>query len=179
MIQSKKPILGFSAHSGTGKTTLIEKLIPELLAINIPIALIKHSHHQFDIDQPGKDSYRLRKAGAVQTLVASKNRWALMVETPNSSNEPNLADLVRQIDCKHIKLILVEGFKHESITKIALHRKSHKQDLSFLSDPNIIAIATDDQTLDTTLKHTHSKQMLDINNVIEIRDFIKQHIEDC
>jgi molybdopterin-guanine dinucleotide biosynthesis protein MobB len=181
MIQSKKPILGFSAHSGTGKTTLIEKLIPKLAEINIPIALIKHSHHQFDIDKPGKDSYRLRKAGAIQTLVASKNRWALMVETPNASNEPNLSDLISRIDCNNIELIVVEGFKHEAITKIALHRKGHSQDLNFLSDPDIIAIATDDDSLDLSLisdslDPNYSKHKLDINNIDDIRDFIKHYI---
>jgi molybdopterin-guanine dinucleotide biosynthesis adapter protein len=177
MLQSKKPILGFSAHSGTGKTTLIEKLIPQLLASNIRVALIKHSHHNFDIDTPGKDSYRLRKAGAAQTLVASKNRWALMVETPQKKNEPDLAELINQIDDKKIDLILVEGFKHEAINKIALHRKDHIQSLSFLSDPNIIAIATDDKRLNSTLKQQPAKQNLDINNIIEIGDFISKYLK--
>ena len=177
MIQSKKPILGFSAHSGTGKTTLIEKLIPQLLAANIRVALIKHTHHNFDIDQPGKDSYRLRKAGAVQTLVASKNRWALMVETPQQQDEPDLTQLIKQINSDNINLILVEGFKHEAINKIALHRKDHAQSLSFLSDPNIIAIATDDEALDSILKPESSTPYLDINNIIEIADFINKHLK--
>lgn len=181
MIQSIKPILGFSAHSGTGKTTLIEKLIPQLLAFNIRVALIKHSHHNFDIDQPGKDSYRLRKAGAAQTLVASKKRWALMVETAQKKGEPDLAELIGKIDYKSIDLILVEGFKHEAINKIALHRKSHTRSLDFLSDPNIIAIATDDETLDLTLKQESLKQnspiqTLDINNIKEIGDFIAKYL---
>jgi len=178
MIQSKKPILGFSAHSGTGKTTLIEKLIPQLLAANIRVALIKHTHHNFDIDAPGKDSYRLRKAGAAQTLVASKNRWALMVETPNEKDEPDLSELVNHINTDKIDLLLVEGFKHEAINKIALHRKDHAQSLSFLSDPNIIAIATDDKMLNSTLNHEPSKQNLDINNVVEITDFIANYLQN-
>jgi len=176
MIQSKKPILGFSAHSGTGKTTLIEKLIPQLLENNIRIALIKHSHHDFDIDQPGKDSYRLRKAGAKQTIVASKKRWALMVETPQEKSEPDLSELINQIDYNTIDLILVEGFKHEAINKIALHRKNHAQSLSFLSDPNVIAIATDDETLVTPTKQNSSNPKLNINNIDEICHFISKYL---
>jgi len=178
MIQSKKPILGFSAHSGTGKTTLIEKLIPQLLENNIRIALIKHSHHDFDIDQPGKDSYRLRKAGAKQTIVASKNRWALMVETPQKKNEPDLSELISNIDYKNIDLILVEGFKHEAINKIALHRQNHAQSLSFLSDPNVIAIATDDETLVTPVTNNVPTPKLNINNIIEICDFISNYLNN-
>ncbi len=170
MIQAIKPILGFSAHSGTGKTTLIEKLIPQLKAVDIRIALIKHTHHQFDIDRPGKDSYRLRKAGAVQTLVASKNRWALMVETPQNSNEPDLSELIKQINFQSIDLLLVEGFKHEPIKKIALYRNNHSKNLDFLDDPNIIVVATDNHQIDTG----HLPK-LDINNIIEIRDFIVQY----
>ena len=117
------PLLGIAAYSGTGKTTLLEKLIPALRQSNMQIALVKHTHHEkFDIDQPGKDSYRLRKAGAEQVLVASAKRWALMVEHPaehiQKNPEPDLSSLLTHLDLEHIDLILVEGFKHEKISKI-------------------------------------------------------------
>jgi molybdopterin-guanine dinucleotide biosynthesis protein MobB len=119
------PLLGFAAYSGTGKTTLLEQLIPELNQANIRVAMVKHTHHEkFDIDKPGKDSYRLRKAGAEQMLVASAKRWALMVEHPAQAtlNEPDLFELLPHLDLSKADLILVEGFKHENISKIELHR---------------------------------------------------------
>ncbi len=121
------PLLGFAAFSGTGKTTLLEQLIPELNQANIHIAMVKHTHHEkFDIDKPGKDSYRLRKAGADQILVASANRWALMVEHSQAYRkqhpEPELFNLLPHLNLKQADLILVEGFKHEQISKIELHR---------------------------------------------------------
>ena len=174
------PLLGFAAFSGTGKTTLLEQLIPELNQANIRIAMVKHTHHEkFDIDKPGKDSYRLRKAGAEQMLVASARRWALMVEQPlqDRTAEPDLFELLAHLDLKKTDLILVEGFKHESISKIELHRPALGKPLLYPDDPDIIAIATDQS-------HFHDKNgqrvhpdtilcpILDINNISEITDFI-------
>ena len=104
-----KPVLGFAAFSGTGKTTLLEKLIPQLTEQGIRIGMLKHAHHEFDIDTPGKDSYRLRKAGARQMLIASSRRQALMIdfETPR---EPRLDELITRLDLENIDLVLVEGF---------------------------------------------------------------------
>ena len=118
------PVLGFAAFSGTGKTTLLEKLIPELNQVNIRVAMVKHTHHEkFDIDKPGKDSYRLRKAGAQQMLVASSRLWALMVQEPDPEKpEPVLSELLPHLDLDRVDLILVEGFKHENISKIEIHR---------------------------------------------------------
>ena len=179
------PLLGFAAFSGTGKTTLLEQLIPELNQANIRIAMVKHTHHEkFDIDQPGKDSYRLRKAGAEQMLVASAKRWALMVEQPfqETRTEPDLFELLSHLDLKKTDLILVEGFKHESISKIELHRPTLGKPLLYPDDPNIIAIATDQAHLQSNpIQSSHGQPtypddiqcpILDINNITEIAVFI-------
>lgn len=144
-------LLGFSAWSGTGKTTLLKKLIPALREKGIRLAVIKHAHHRFDIDHPGKDSYELRKAGADQMIIASANRWALMVDKP-TPEEPVLADLVGKLDLASLDLVLVEGFKRETIPKIELHRPSLGKPLVFPEDANIIAVITDEpERLNTEL----------------------------
>ncbi len=163
------PLLGFAAFSGTGKTTLLEQLIPELNHANIRVAMVKHTHHEkFDIDKPGKDSYRLRKAGAEQMLVASANRWALMVEHPeqDKADEPDLFSLLPKLDLAKIDLVLVEGFKHEIINKIELHRPALGNPLLYPNDSSIIAVATDQK-----LNETHCP-LLNMNNIDEIKQFI-------
>ena len=107
----KLPVLGFCGFSGAGKTTLLTKLIPALKAQDIRASVIKHAHHTFDVDQPGKDSYKLREAGSAQTLIASSQRWALMTETPTIEREPDLKYLLTQIDSQLADIVLVEGFK--------------------------------------------------------------------
>ncbi|BCM25923.1 molybdopterin-guanine dinucleotide biosynthesis protein B [Methyloradius palustris] len=166
------PLLGFSAYgSGIGKTTLLTKLIPELVAQGIRVSVIKHAHHSFDIDHPGKDSYRLREAGAVQTLVASGERWALMTELKHLKDhvesEPVLAELVQQIDPALVDVVLVEGFKDAPISKIEVHRPSLNMPLLANHDANIIAIASD-EIIETSLP------LLDLNNISEIAAFIRQ-----
>src|SRR5690606_35869045 len=110
------PVLGFAAYSGTGKTSLLVRLLPLLNEKGIRVGVIKHAHHTFDIDHEGKDSYELRKAGARQMLVGSDKRWALIAET--ESNKNRLADFIGKLDHEFLDLILVEGFKPESIPKI-------------------------------------------------------------
>lgn len=176
MIKSPKPILGFAAYSGTGKTTLLEKLIPLLIAKGISVSLIKHTHHEFDIDTPGKDSYRLRKAGAAQTLVASSKRWALMVEEENPKNDPSLSELLNHLDYSKTDLVLVEGFKHESIKKIELHRPALNKPLIALEDPNIIAIASDIPELMRISESAIDCPILDINHPEQIAQFINEYI---
>ena len=137
------PVVAISAWSGTGKTTLLKKLIPALCARGLRPGLIKHSHHNMDIDTPGKDSYELRKAGAAQTMVASPQRWALMTETPDEA-PLNLAYLVSRMDHSTLDLVLVEGFKHEAVPKILLFRSDAGHDLSELTlDEHVIAVASD------------------------------------
>lgn len=160
-------MLGIVAFSGTGKTTLLKQLIPILKARGLHLALIKHTHHQFDIDTPGKDSYELRQAGAEQVMVASRRRWALMVETPNQYDDPPLESLIDHLDTKALDLILVEGFKHAAVPKIELHRPTLKQPLLFPEDPDIIAIASD-----APLPHQTDLPVLALNNPETIADFV-------
>lgn len=152
------PLLAFAAWSGTGKTTLLKKLIPALCARGIRPGLIKHTHHDMDVDKPGKDSYELRKAGAAQTIVASQQRWALMTETPDEE-ELDLHFLASRMDTSKLDLILVEGFKHEEIAKIVLFRDGagHRPE-ELVIDRHVIAVASDvSLNLDVAL--------LDINDV--------------
>jgi len=175
------PLLGFAAYSGTGKTTLLEQLLPELNQANVRVAMVKHTHHdKFDIDKPGKDSYRLRKAGAQQMLVASAKRWALMVEQPvqDEYNDPDLYELLPHLDLSKIDLILVEGFKHERISKIELHRPDLKKPLLYPDDNNIIAIASDKKNLGSQNNQEIQCPLLDLNNIAEITSFIIQILQD-
>jgi len=163
------PVIGFVAYSGTGKTTLLLKIIPLIKQQNLRLGMIKHTHHTFDVDQPGKDSYRLRHAGADQMLVASRHRWALMAETPDYQ-EPQLNELLQHLDQKNLDLILVEGFKHENFPKIEVHRPSLKHPPMFPHDPSIIAIACDSPPQLTT-----DLPILDINQPAQIVEFIQQY----
>ena len=137
------PILGFAAYSGTGKTTLLKQLIPLLTDQGIRIGMIKHAHHDFDVDIPGKDSYELRKAGATQTLVASGKRWALMTETADNTGDPALDDLIAKLDQSQLDLILVEGFRHVAYPKIELHREALGHPWLYPQDDSILAVASD------------------------------------
>jgi molybdopterin-guanine dinucleotide biosynthesis adapter protein len=160
------PVLGFAAHSGSGKTTLLIKLLPLLKQHGLRVGLIKHTHHSFEIDYPGKDSYELRKAGASQVLIGSKQRWALMVES-DSAQGSTLTDLRQYLHQDRLDLILVEGFKLDGIPKIEIHRPSLSKPLLFSNDPAFIAIATDAPlALPVTLP------LLDLNQPRAIADFI-------
>ncbi len=166
-IAAPVPMIGFAAYSGTGKTTLLKELIPLLNQQGIRIGMIKHAHHRFDVDTPGKDSYELRKAGAEQMLIASGTRWALMTETPDQQQDPSLEYLISRLDLDKIDLIMVEGFKQEPFAKIELHRPSTGNPLLFPNDPNILALATDEaKAIDCQLP------LLDINSPEKICQFI-------
>ena len=136
------PVLGIAAWSGTGKTALLVKLLPLLRAQGLRVGMLKHTHHIFDIDHPGKDSYEVRKAGAEQMLVASNQRWALMVEEP-VDGDVSLWDMLAHLDRNTLDLILVEGFRHEQFPKLELHRASLGKPLLFPDDAAIIALASD------------------------------------
>ncbi|HAA46595.1 MAG: molybdopterin-guanine dinucleotide biosynthesis protein MobB [Halomonas sp. 54_146] len=133
------PVLGVAAWSGTGKTTLLEKLLPRLGEQGLQVAVIKHAHHSFDVDQPGKDSYKLRSAGAAPMLIASRDRFALMQETPGQE-EPDLAQLLAILVPHNPDLVIVEGFKAWPIPKLVLYREGIG-DASILSDPWVEAVA--------------------------------------
>lgn len=159
------PLLAVAAWSGTGKTTLLKKLIPALCARGVRPGLIKHTHHDMDVDTPGKDSYELRKAGATQTLVASSQRWALMTETPDEK-ELDLGWLVSRMDATKLDLVLVEGFKHEPVPKILLWREDCGHDVTELTiDEHVIAVASD-VTLGLKVP------MLDLNDIEEVAEFV-------
>lgn len=158
------PVLGFAAWSGTGKTTLLTRVLPILRERGMRCALIKHAHHHFDIDHPGKDSYELRKAGADQVLIASRTHWALMVER-EWAQDPSLDELLGRLDTNLCDMVLVEGFKHARIPKIEIHRPVLGKPLLYPEDPDIIAVASD-QLLDTPLPH------LDLNDPAAVSTFI-------
>lgn len=135
------PLLGLAAYSGTGKTTLLEQLILRLKSEGLKLALIKHSHHDIELDQPDKDSYRLRHAGCVETVLATPGRSIHFIERPivqDTLLEEQLALLSQKLD-----LVLVEGFRHQPFPKIELRRKGMSRPLLCLNDPTIIAIACD------------------------------------
>ena len=136
------PLLGIAAWSGTGKTTLLEALLPRLREAGLQVAVIKHAHHCFDTDQPGKDSYRLRKAGAMPMVIASGSRFAVMMETPDQE-DADLAMLIEQVRPATPSLILVEGFKAWPLPKLELHRPALGKPLLAFDDPWIRAVACD------------------------------------
>ena len=172
MKNAQIPILGFAAHSGTGKTTLLTKLIPLLRNANIRLGLIKHSHHNFEIDKPEKDSYRLRKSGASPVMLVSSHRRAIITEF-DTITEPRLDTQLKAFDQSELDLILVEGFKAEHFPKIELYRPSLNKPLLFPNDPTIIALATDDSRHPTLSTHNCPVPMLlDINNPHAIASFI-------
>ncbi|WP_299018590.1 bifunctional molybdopterin-guanine dinucleotide biosynthesis adaptor protein MobB/molybdopterin molybdotransferase MoeA [uncultured Photobacterium sp.] len=162
-INASLPLLGFAAWSGTGKTTLLEAMLPKLVERGIRVAVIKHAHHNFDIDKEGKDSYRLRKAGAGQMLISSRYRRALVTETPDE--EANLPHLITQLDQTQLDLILVEGFKKLDFPKIELHREEIGKPWLHPEDKNIIAVAAN-ISADTKLPQ------IDINDLDQLTDFV-------
>jgi len=174
MTDFPKPVVGIVGYSGSGKTTLLETLIPLLSSQGLKIGLIKHAHHRFDIDVPGKDSHRLRKAGATQTLITSNKRWALMTETPDQTKDPVLKDCLGSLTPELTDLILVEGFKHEQYPKIEVHRQDTGRPALFPDDSNIIAVATNDEKL-IARKGIESKGLpiiLKLDQMEEIAQFI-------
>ncbi|AGP46651.1 molybdopterin-guanine dinucleotide biosynthesis protein MobB [Serratia plymuthica] len=162
------PLLGIAAYSGTGKTTLLKQLIPLLRQWEIRVGLIKHTHHDMDVDTPGKDSYELRKAGADQTLVASDRRWALMTETPEQL-PLDLHYLASRFDRDKVDVILVEGFKHEPVSKIILYREDIGRPLEDMLDKFVIAVASD--------RPVTGVKSLDINQPEAIAEFIVEWLK--
>jgi len=158
------PVIGFAAYSGTGKTTLLTRLLPLLSAHELRVGMIKHSHHDFEIDKPGKDSYRLREAGAQQVLIASPHRTVWIGENPQP-REPKLDELLARIAPDSLDLVLVEGFRHVAFPKIELHRAATGKPLLHLDDSSIIAVASD-APLETSLP------CLDINQPESVAGFI-------
>lgn len=160
------PVLGIAAWSGTGKTTLLVRLLPLLRQRGLRVGLVKHAHHTFDVDTPGKDSYELRAAGASPVLVASRRRWALMAEAPSEA-DPVLSDLLARFDGREVDLILVEGFKHEAFPKLELYRAAVGRPPMYPEDPDVLAVATDGP-----LDIPPRVPVLDLNRPQEVVEFI-------
>ncbi len=158
-------VFGFAGWSGSGKTTLIEKLIPQITARGLKVSVIKHAHHGFDVDKPGKDSWRHREAGASEILLISDERWVLMHELRNEP-EPDLAAQLRRLS--PCDIVLVEGFKAVPIPKIEVHRPAHGRPLLHPDNPAIVAVATDG-ALDTGLP------CLNLNDPAAVAGFILHH----
>jgi molybdopterin-guanine dinucleotide biosynthesis protein B len=159
-------IFGFAGYSGSGKTTLIERLIPLFTQRGLTVSLIKHAHHTFDLDQPGKDSYRHRKAGCTEVLVTSSRRWALIHELRDAP-EPSLAEQIERLS--PCDLLLVEGYKRERIPKLEVYRSAVGEPLIHPGDANIVAIASDTR-LDTRLPQ------FDLNVPDPIATFVLEHL---
>jgi len=168
VIKTNIPLVGLAAYSGTGKTTLLTKIIMLFRCKGLRIGVIKHTHHSFEIDLPGKDSYELRKAGASQMLIGSKKRWALIVDR-EEEQELDFEQYLQNLDQDTLDIILVEGFKPEAIPKIELNRAALNRPYLYLNDCSIIAVATDRrESLATQLP------VLDLNRPEQIADFIRE-----
>lgn len=160
------PVVGFVGWSGSGKTTLLTELIPHLVGRGVRVSTVKHTHHDIDIDKPGKDSYRHREAGATEVLVTSPNRWALVHEL-REIPEPDMESLLDRLG--PIDLILVEGFKSHRFPKIEVHRPGHGKPLLAASDETVVAVASD-----ATLSGLHVP-VLALSDVAGIANFIIAH----
>ena len=161
------PILGFSAYSGTGKTTLLRQVIPALKQRGLRVSVVKHAHHHFDLDFPGKDSYELRKSGASQTVICTMTRMAMITEFDEPAQEPELQQIIASLDSSRADIILVEGYKDIRFPKIELHRAALGKPYLHQNDDSVIAIACDAEPpggIDIPV--------LDINDVESIARFI-------
>ena len=144
-------VIGLAGWSGAGKTTLLARIIPHFLKAGLRVSVIKHAHHSFDVDVPGKDSWVHRQSGAAEVLVSSGQRWALMHELRGAA-EPRLPELLKKMS--RVDLVVVEGFKSEPHRKIEVHRAANGKAMLFPDDPAIVGIATD-AALETALPVVH------------------------
>ncbi len=164
---SSIPILGFSAYSGTGKTTLLRQVIPALKQRGLRVSVVKHAHHHFDLDFPGKDSYELRKSGASQTVICTMTRMAMITEFDEPSQEPDLQQIIASLDTSRADIVLVEGYKDIRFPKIELHRAALRKPYLYPHDDTVIALACD-----APPPGEISIPLLDINDIDAIASFI-------
>lgn len=160
-------IIGIAGYSGSGKTTLIEKVIPLLVKAGLRVSLIKHAHHEFDLDHPGKDSHRHRMAGATEVLITSSNRWAMMHELRGAA-EPSLEEQLKHF--APCDVVIVEGWKHYAMPKIEVHRKLSEKPLLFPEDASVIAVASD-ESLATALPQ------FDLDDAEAVTTFIIKYLD--
>jgi molybdopterin-guanine dinucleotide biosynthesis protein B len=159
-------IIGIAGFSGSGKTTLIEKLIPVFVREGLRVSLVKHAHHEFDVDQPGKDSWRHRHAGCAEVLISSSKRWALMHELRDAA-EPSLDELLKHLS--PCDLAIIEGYKSAPIAKVEVHRRESHAPLLHPGDPHVVAVATD-EPLGTSLPQ------IDLDDAEGVARFILKHL---
>ncbi|HEY6995118.1 MAG TPA: molybdopterin-guanine dinucleotide biosynthesis protein B [Xanthobacteraceae bacterium] len=159
-------IIGLAGWSGSGKTTLLAKVIPRIVARGLKVSTLKHAHHAFDVDQPGKDSHTHRMAGATEVLVSSANRWALVHELRGDA-ELTLAALLDRLS--RVDLVLVEGYKREPHPKLEVHRPSLGKPLIHLDDPGIVAVASDEPLAAARVP------VIDLDDVEGIAEFLMRH----
>ncbi len=159
-------LFGIAGWSGSGKTTLLVRLVPELIRRGLSVSTVKHAHHSFDIDTPGKDSYEHRKAGATQVLISSHERWALLSENKNTP-EPDLDELIGRMN--PVDIVLVEGFKSQNFDRLEVHRPTTGKAPLYPSDPRAVAIASDAALPDAALP------VLNLDDTVAIADFIVGH----
>jgi molybdopterin-guanine dinucleotide biosynthesis protein B len=157
-------LIGLAGWSGSGKTTLLAKLLPALIARGRTVSTVKHAHHSFDVDQPGKDSHTHRLSGAHEVLISSARRWALMHEL-RDEREPTLRELVVRLS--PVDLVIVEGFKTESHPKLEVHRGVVGKPLLYPNDPNIVAFASDSPSANVPLP---SADLDDIEAIADLVD---------
>ncbi len=160
-------VFGIAGYSGSGKTTLLEKLIPQFTARGLKVSVIKHAHHGFDIDRPGKDSYRHREAGATEVLLSCNDRWALMHER-RDEGEISLDELIARL--APCDLVLIEGFKQEPVPKLEVYRMENGKPPLFPERNDIVALASDDEIVTTLPK-------LPLNDVSAIADFVMNYLQ--
>jgi molybdopterin-guanine dinucleotide biosynthesis protein B len=159
-------IIGLAGWSGSGKTTLIKKLIPRLIARGIAVSTLKHAHHGFDLDQPGKDSFFHRTAGATEVIISSAKRWAILHEL-REQPEWDLAALVGKMS--PVDLVLVEGFKRDAFPKLEIHRIANGKPLIHPEDPHIVAVASD------SALPAAQVPVVDLNDIEAIADLLLKH----
>ena len=163
-------IIGLAGWSGSGKTTLIKKLIPRLLARGIAVSTLKHAHHGFDLDKPGKDSFMHRAAGATEVIISSAKRWAILHEL-RAEEEWDMAALVGKMS--PVDLVLVEGFKRDAFPKLEIHRAVNGKSLLHPEDPHIVAVACDSVLPASTVP------VVDLNDIDAVADLLLKHAVPC
>jgi molybdopterin-guanine dinucleotide biosynthesis protein B len=159
-------IFGIAGWSGSGKTSLMVRLLPELIGMGLRVSTMKHAHHAFDVDQPGKDSYNHREAGASEVMITSANRWALMHENRGDA-EPSIDELVRHMT--PVDLLLIEGFKRSPHSKLEVFRRATGKPLLALEDGHVVAVASDEPVPEVDIP------VLDLNRADAIARFVVTH----
>jgi molybdopterin-guanine dinucleotide biosynthesis adapter protein len=166
------PVVGFVGASGSGKTTLITAVLPALREAGLRVAVLKHAHHGFEMDRPGKDSFRVREAGAAQVLIASRSRWALLTELDEDFEEPPFAELLGHFDRGRVDVVLAEGFARERYPKIEVYRPAlGEPPRCWPGDPMVIAVATD-----AALAVASPTRRLDLNDPLQVTAFMLDHL---